>query len=131
MKNIRILLIEDDGDDIDLLRDAFDMNQVDCSIDVVTEGDRAIPFLNDAHTLPDVIVMDLNLPKVHGREIMSQIKSDEKLARVPLVVLTTSSSKDDMKYADTMGVHRYLIKPNTIEGFKNTVRAIVSVANLP
>jgi CheY-like chemotaxis protein len=128
MKSIGILLIEDDGDDIDLLRDAFEMNNIKCSIDVITEGDRAIPYLHDAHVLPDVIVMDLNLPKVHGREIMSQIKSDDRLATVPLVVLTTSSSRDDMQFADAMGVHRYLIKPNTIEGFKKTVRTIVSVA---
>ena len=130
MKNLRILLIEDDGDDIDLLRDAFDMNNIDCTIEVVSEGDRALPYLADAHILPDVIVMDLNLPKVHGREIMSLIKSDPRLAEIPLVVLTTSSSKDDMKFADAMGAHRFIIKPNTIEGFTNTVRSIVSAADM-
>ena len=127
MKNIKILLIEDDGDDIELLRDAFNMNNIDCTFDVITEGDRALPHLTSVHELPDVIVMDLNLPKVHGREIMSLLKSNATLAQVPLVVLTTSSSKEDIKFADAMGVHRYLTKPNTIEGFSDVVRAIVSV----
>lgn len=126
MKTIRILLIEDDGDDIDLLRDAFEMNKVNCQIDVITEGDRAIPYLKEAHTLPDVIVMDLNLPKVHGREIMTEIKSREQLAKIPLVVLTTSSLQDDIKFSMSVGVDKYITKPNSIEGFNATVKAIVN-----
>jgi CheY-like chemotaxis protein len=129
MKKIKILLIEDDGDDIDLLRDALDMNQVDCNIDVVTEGDRAMPYLKETHMLPDIIVMDLNLPKVHGREIMSQIKSHEHLSKIPLVILTTSSAQDDISFSRSMGVSQYLTKPNTIEGFNDTVKTIVRVAN--
>jgi CheY-like chemotaxis protein len=125
MNKIKILLIEDDGDDIDLLREAFAMNNVNCQIDVVTEGDKAMPYLDEAHELPDVIVMDLNLPKLHGREIMKEIKSREQLSAVPLVVLTTSSMQDDIDFAYSMGVNQYITKPNTIEGFNSTVHAIV------
>lgn len=125
MNKIKILLIEDDGDDIELLREAFEMNNVDCHIDVVTEGDKAMPYLDDAHDLPDIIVMDLNLPKLHGREIMRELKSREKLSAIPLVVLTTSSMQDDMDFAYSMGVNQYITKPNTIEGFNSTVQAIV------
>jgi CheY-like chemotaxis protein len=129
MKKIKILLIEDDGDDIELLREAFDMNQVNCHIDVVTEGDRAIPFLETAHELPDVIVMDLNLPKLHGREILAQIKASDSLATIPLVVLTTSSSQDDVKFSYAMGAKQYITKPNTIDGFNSTVKTIVSASS--
>jgi DNA-binding response OmpR family regulator len=129
MRKLKILLIEDDTDDVDLLRDALDMNQVDCTIDVVTEGDRAMPYLKETHTLPDIIVMDLNLPKVHGREILSQIKANNNLSKIPLVVLTTSSAQDDLNFSRSMGVSQYLTKPNTIQGFNDAVRAIVRVAN--
>lgn len=129
MKKIKILLIEDDGDDIELLREAFDMNNVNCHIDVVTEGDRAMPFLENAHELPDVIVMDLNLPKLHGREILAQIKNSGSLSKIPVVVLTTSSLQDDIKFSYSMGANQYITKPNTIEGFNLTVQKIISVSN--
>jgi CheY-like chemotaxis protein len=128
MKKIRILLIEDDVDDIDLLREAFDMNNVDYQLDIVTEGDKAIPFLESTHELPDVIVMDLNLPKLHGREILSKINASSHLSSIPLVVLTTSSLQDDIKFSYSMGARQYITKPNTIDGFNLTVKAIVSVS---
>jgi CheY-like chemotaxis protein len=130
MNKIKILLIEDDGDDIELLREAFDMNNIDCHIDVVMEGDKAIPFLENAHDLPDIIVMDLNLPKLHGREILAQIRASHTLAAIPLVVLTTSSSQDDMKFSYAMGAKQYITKPNTIDGFNTTVKTIISVCDL-
>jgi DNA-binding response OmpR family regulator len=131
MKKINILLIEDDGDDIELLREAFEMNNINCHIDVITEGDLAMPFLKDAHTLPDVIVMDLNLPKLHGKEILLQLKGSKELAGIPLVVLTTSSLQDDINFSYSMGAQKYITKPNTIEGFNSTVRSIVNTAKQP
>jgi CheY-like chemotaxis protein len=126
MKKVKILLIEDDGDDIDLLRDAFSMNNVSCHFEVVTEGDQAIPFLEKTHELPDVIVMDLNLPKLHGREILTQIKSSKNLSNIPVVVLTTSSLQDDIKFSYDMGAKQFITKPNSIEGFNTTVQTIIS-----
>lgn len=127
MKKIKILLIEDDGDDIDLLKEAFDMNKINYHMDVVMEGDKAIPFLENILELPDVIVMDLNLPKLHGREILIQIKNSDEFSAVPLVVLTTSSLQDDIKFSYSMGANQYITKPNTIEGFNSTVQTIVSI----
>src|SRR4051812_24625973 len=116
MKKLKILLIEDDADDIELLKDTFDINNIDCNLDVVMEGDKAIPFLESASELPDIIVMDLNLPKLHGREILAQIKASDKLAQIPLAVLTTSSLQDDINFAYSMGANKYITKPNTLEG---------------
>jgi CheY-like chemotaxis protein len=129
MKEIRILLIEDDMDDIELLKDAFEQNNVNCKIDVVTEGDKAIPFLEKTPQPPDVIVMDFNLPKLHGKEILSQIRSSADFANIPLMVLTTSAAPDDMRYAFSMGAKKFVTKPNTMEGFNNTVEAIVSMVS--
>jgi CheY-like chemotaxis protein len=128
MKKIDILLIEDDGDDIELLREAFDLNNIDYNIHIVTEGDKAIPFLESAHTLPDVIVMDLNLPKLHGREILTKISSSKSLSVIPIVVLTTSSLQDDIKFSYSKGAKQYITKPNTMDGFNAAVQTIVSVS---
>jgi len=124
---IRILLIEDDDDDIGLLRDALEQNAVNCKIDLIMEGDKAIPFLENNQPLPDIIVMDFNLPKLHGREILLQISASEKLSAIPLMVLTTSASQDDMRYAFSMGANKFITKPNTMQGFNSTVEAIISL----
>jgi CheY-like chemotaxis protein len=129
MKKIKILLIEDDSDDIELLRETFDMNNVNYHMDVVKEGDLAIPFLQEAHELPDVIVMDLNLPKLHGREILTQIKASKTLSAIPVVVLTTSSMQDDINFSYSMGARKYITKPNTVDGFISTVNTIVSATD--
>jgi CheY-like chemotaxis protein len=126
MGKIRILLIEDDADDVELLKDALEQNSIDCRIDVVTEGDKALPYL-ESNDLPDIIVMDFNLPKLHGREILSLIRSSETLSGIPLMVLTTSASQDDMRYAFSMGADKFVTKPNTIQGFNTTVQAIISL----
>lgn len=127
MGKIRILLIEDDADDIELLKDALKQNEVDFNIDVITEGDKALPYLEKQAELPDVIVMDFNLPKLHGREILVQIRASKNLSTIPLMVLTTSASQDDMRYAFSMGANKFITKPNTMQGFNSTVEAIVSL----
>lgn len=116
-------------DDIELLKDAFEQNNVNCKIDVVTEGDKAIPFLEKTPDKPHVIVMDFNLPKLHGREILLQIRSSRQFADIPLMVLTTSAAADDMRYAFSMGAKKFVTKPNTMEGFNSTVEAILSMVS--
>jgi DNA-binding response OmpR family regulator len=124
---IRILLIEDDDDDIELLRDALQLNAVNCKIDEIREGDKAIPFLENSQRLPDVIVLDFNLPKLHGREILSLIRASKTLNAIPVMVLTTSTSPDDIQYALSMGANKFVTKPNTMQGFSSTVEAIISL----
>jgi CheY-like chemotaxis protein len=131
MEKIKILLIEDDADDIELLKDALEQNAVNCHIDVVMEGDKAIPWLEKSSSLPDVIVMDFNLPRLHGREILLQIRDSKNFSSIPLLVLTTSASQDDMQYAFSMGANKFITKPNTMQGFNMTVEAIVSLIPAP
>lgn len=127
MKKIRILLIEDDADDVQLLQEALQDNNVDCTVDVVMEGDRALPYLKGAATLPDIIVMDFNLPKLHGREILTLIRSDKNFIHIPVIVLTTSASPHDIKFSVEHGADKFITKPSSIQGFNETVQMITEV----
>jgi DNA-binding response OmpR family regulator len=128
MGKIRILLVEDDIDDVQLLQEALVENHIDCEIEVIMEGDRVIPHLSTAESLPDIIVMDFNLPKLHGKEILVLIRSEEAFKSIPLIVLTTSASPHDVKFAHDNGANKFITKPSTIQGFNSAVETIVSMA---
>ena len=124
---IKILLIEDDEDDVDLLKETLDAGKIPNEIDVIGDGNEAVEFLASCTSCPDVIVLDYNLPKVHGREILKEIKSRALLNPIPVIVLTTSSSKEDIEYAYKMGASKFLIKPVTMEQMKLTANTIAEV----
>ncbi len=123
-KNLNILLIEDDNDDIELLQDALRDNHVDFRMQVIKDGGEVAAYLEKKQDIPDIIVMDLNLPKVHGRDILKSIRASDGFGHVPIIILTTSSSKSDMDYTYKEGASRYLIKPTTSQGFKDVVQTI-------
>ena len=125
---LNILLIEDDQDDIDLMQDALRDNGIDFTIVVIKQGDKAIPYLESCKKFPDVILLDLNLPKIHGREILDSIKSSHTYKNIPVVILTTSSAKEDIEYCVKAGANSFITKPYTVDGFRETVAAIVEVA---
>ena len=125
------MLIEDDADDIELLEEALKSNAVNYTITSIKEGDKVEPHLTSGSKIPDIIVLDFNLPKLHGREILSLIKSSEKYGKVPLVVLTTSASKEDISYASQMGANHYITKPTSILDFDKTIAIIVETATVP
>ncbi len=127
-KPIDILLIEDDIDDVDLLKDALNENNVDYQMQVIMEGDKVFKYLQATQTLPGIIVMDLNLPKTDGKEILQEIKRSTPLTAIPIVVLTTSSSKEDIDYCNKLGISKFITKPATIEGWNRTINSIVAVA---
>jgi CheY-like chemotaxis protein len=128
-KALDILLIEDDIDDVDLLKDALLENEVNYQMQVIMEGDKVFTYLQTLENLPEIIVMDLNLPKADGKEILQEIKSSSALIKIPIVVLTTSSSKDDIDYCNKMGINKFITKPATIEGWNSTINSIIHVAN--
>ena len=127
-EGIQIFLIEDDADDIELLEVSLKDNKVDYSMDVVMEGDKVQDYLRNCKKLPHIIVMDFNLPRVHGREIIKQIKSNVEFRNIPLLVLTTSTAKEDIEYSYKMGADSFITKPTTIQGFNATVGTIVQLA---
>lgn len=127
-KALDILLVEDDIDDVDLLKDALQENNVHYQMEVIMEGDKVFNYLQTLDTLPEIIVMDLNLPKTGGKEILQEIKSFYPLTQIPIVVLTTSSSKEDIDFCTRMGISKFITKPATIDGWNATIHSIVHVA---
>jgi DNA-binding response OmpR family regulator len=125
---LRIFLIEDDMDDIELLQESLKDNNISYTMNVVREGDKVSSYLRECTVLPHVIVMDFNLPKVHGKDILKTIKSFDGFKEIPLLVLTTSTAKEDIDYSYKMGANKYLTKPSSIKGFNETVAAIVELA---
>ncbi|MCQ6551969.1 response regulator [Streptomyces sp. C10-9-1] len=137
---IEVLLVEDDPGDELMTREAFEDNKIRNTLHVVRDGQEALEFLfrkggyADAPR-PDLILLDLNLPKYDGRQVLERIKSDEDLAMIPVVVLTTSSAEEDILRSYKLHANAYVTKPVDLEQFIAAVRQIddffVSVVRLP
>lgn len=128
--DIQILLIEDDQDDVDLFRYALSKDNVAYRLNVIMEGDQVAPYLDGSEPLPDVIVMDLNLPKVHGRDVIRQIKAADRFSPIPLLVLTTSSSREDRAFCLAMGADDFITKPTDLNAFKAIIATLTELASV-
>jgi two-component system response regulator len=128
---IEILLVEDSPSDVDLTREALEDTKVHNNLSVVGDGVEALAFLRregpyaDAPH-PDLILLDLNLPKKGGREVLSEIKSDPILRRIPVVVLTTSEAEQDVVESYNLHANCYVRKPVDLDAFIQVVRSIDS-----
>jgi CheY-like chemotaxis protein len=139
-KVIDVLLVEDDPGDVLMTREAFEDNKVANRLQVVADGVSALAFLRkegehaDAPT-PDLVLLDLNLPRMDGREVLEAMKSDEKLRSIPVVVLTTSEAEEDVVRSYSLHANAYVTKPVDFERFIEVVRQIdeffVEVVRLP
>jgi CheY-like chemotaxis protein len=125
---LNILLVEDDQDDVELMQDALRDNDIDFTMNVVKQGDKVIPYLQACKNFPNVILLDLNLPKMHGREILSRIKLSEEFKHIPVAILTTSSSQSEKEFCLSAGATHFLTKPSTVEGFNKTIQTILKIA---
>jgi DNA-binding response OmpR family regulator len=125
---LKLLLIEDDIDDVDLLKEAFSDNNITYEMQVIMEGDRVSPYLANPDSIPSIIIMDLNLPKTDGKEILMEIKSSDAFKNLPLIVFSTSSSKEDVQYAYSLGANKFITKPTTIAGWNETIEIIIDIA---
>ncbi len=125
---MKILLIEDDLDDIELLQEALATRHVAFTMETIRDGAEAITFIRNSQECPDLIILDLNLPKVHGREIILQINSMDLFKSTPLLILTTSSAQEDINYAYANGADKYLLKPTDIQMINEMVDTIVTLA---
>ena len=137
---ISVLLIEDDPGDVVLIREAFEHNKVHNALNVVSDGVEALEFLRNegAHAdapRPDLILLDLNLPRMDGREVLAQIKGDAELRTIPVVVLTTSAAEEDIVRSYDLHANAYVTKPVDFQRFIEVVRQIddffVTVVRLP
>ncbi|WP_432986194.1 response regulator [Dactylosporangium sp. CA-233914] len=137
---IEVLLVEDDPGDVLMTQEAFEEHKVRNKLNVVQDGEEALAYLRregrfaDA-TRPDLVLLDLNLPRVDGREVLQVIKEDQDLRRIPVVVLTTSQADEDILRSYSLHANAYVTKPVDFDSFIAVVRQIdeffVSVVKLP
>jgi CheY-like chemotaxis protein len=137
---IEVLLVEDDPGDVLMTQEAFAEHKVRNKLNVVSDGEEALAYLrregrHAEATRPDLILLDLNLPRIDGREVLQVIKNDEDLRRIPVVVLTTSQADEDILRSYSLHANAYVTKPVDFDRFIAVVRQIddffVSVVKLP
>ena len=137
---IKILLVEDNPGDVRLIVEVLKENKVLNNLHVVEDGVEAMAFLRregkyaDAPR-PDIILLDLNLPKKDGREVLAEIKTDENLKRIPVVILTMSKAEEDILKAYDLYANCYITKPVDLEQFITVVKSIedfwLTIVKLP
>ncbi|MGQ0632625.1 MAG: response regulator [Sporichthyaceae bacterium] len=137
---IEILLVEDDPGDVLLTREALKDNRVANNLTVVNDGAEAMAYLRKegeyaGAPTPDLVLLDLNLPRKDGREVLAEIKGDETLSHIPVVVLTTSAAEADVMGSYRLHASAYVTKPVDLDQFIDVVRQIdhffVAIVTLP
>jgi two-component system, chemotaxis family, response regulator Rcp1 len=126
---IQILLVEDDPDDVLLMSEVLRETRISSGVHVAMDGEEAMEFLHregqfaDA-PVPDLVLLDLNLPKKDGRQVLSEIKADPDLRRIPVIVLTTSAAEQDVLHAYDQHVNAYVRKPVGYSALLEVARSI-------
>jgi len=139
-KPVEILLVEDNPGDVDLAKAALEDSKVRNALHVVNDGEEAMTFLRqrgkhkDAPR-PDLVLLDLNLPKKDGREVLNEIKSDPDLMRIPVVILTISKDEEDILKSYNLHANCFITKPIDLSQFVKVVKAIedfwLTIVKLP
>jgi len=137
---IEVLLIEDDPGDVLITREAFEHYKIHNTLRVARDGQEGLDYLyqrgsHKGATRPDLILLDLNLPKYDGHQLLEKIKSDPELCHIPVIVLTTSAAEEDILRSYRLHANAYVTKPVGFEQFMNVIRQIdeffVQVVCLP
>jgi CheY-like chemotaxis protein len=137
---LNVLLVEDDPGDVLITREALSAGKILHNLYVVENGEAAIEFLQQEGEYadsprPDLVFLDLNLPRLDGREVLARIKANDALRRIPVVVLTTSDAEEDVLRSYDLHANAYVTKPVDFDAFMKVVRQIdeffVSVVRLP
>ncbi|MET8277758.1 response regulator [Micromonospora sp. NPDC005174] len=126
---VRILVVDDDPGDVLMIEEALADSDVEKIIDVVSDGEEAMEFLraegrHSEARRPDMILLDLNMPRMDGRQVLGAVKQDEDLRTIPIVVLTTSNADTDIVGSYTLQANAYVTKPIDLDDFNDVVRRI-------
>ena len=139
-KPIEILLVEDNPGDADLAKEALDSSKVRNRLFIVDDGVKAMEFLRKEGEYkgvpkPDLILLDLNLPRMDGRQVLAEVKKDKELRMIPIVILTTSSAEEDILRSYNLHANCYITKPIDLNQFMKVVRTIedfwLTIVRLP
>jgi len=130
---VEVLLVEDNPGDVRLTQEALKDGRVLVNLSVAADGVEAMEFLrrrgsHAGKARPDLILLDLNLPRKNGREVLEEIKADDDLRRIPVIVMTTSKAEQDIYKAYNLNANCYVTKPVDLDEFLNVVRSIAFLA---
>jgi CheY-like chemotaxis protein len=138
MKSINILLVEDNEGDILLTTEAFEESKIVNEINVIRNGEEAIRYfeaLNNKDPHPDLVLLDINLPKKSGHEVLMYVKSHEKFKHIPVIMLTTSSSEKDILLCYNNYVNCYITKPIDVSDFMKAISKVedfwINIVTIP
>jgi CheY-like chemotaxis protein len=128
-RTIHVLMVEDDPGDVLLTKETLKESKLSIDMVVVDDGEKALQYLRQQGPYgkaprPDLVILDLNLPKVDGHEVLRQVKAEEALRTIPIVVVTTSDAEADIQRTYGLGANCYVTKPIGLEQFAKVVRAI-------
>lgn len=129
MRNVDILLVEDNAADVRLTQEVLRKSRVACNLHVARDGEQAMRLLrrqddHQEHPTPDLILLDLNLPLKDGRQVLAELKRDDNLCSIPVVVLTTSRAEGDISTCYALHANSYIVKPVDLSEFEKVVADI-------
>lgn len=128
LRSLRILLVDDSPSDVRLIREAMKEAPIPVQVTVARDGIEAMEFLQQARLgmamRPDLVLLDLNLPRKNGREVLAEIKGSPELRQIPVIIMTSSRSDDDIEQAYSLNANCYITKPSDLEEYVNVVRSI-------
>lgn len=140
MNTVQILMVEDNPGDIELTRQALKQGKLLNDLHIVEDGEAALDFLYQRKSFtdavrPDLILLDLNLPKISGRDVLKQVKQNKQLASIPIIVLSSSEDADDIKETYSLNANSFVTKPVKVEDFIAVVNSIeqfwIEIVKLP
>ncbi len=132
LKEAHILLVEDNKMDVALTLDAFRENRLNNIVQVARDGEEALQYIlgegeykdREKYPLPNIILLDLNMPKIGGLEVLKKVKATQGIKRIPVVILTSSKDEGDRIMSYDLGANSYLVKPVSFEGFVEVVKKV-------
>src|SRR5581483_2726933 len=128
MRSLKILLVEDSPSDVRLIREALKETPLPVQISVARDGVEAMEHLHRAELgsvgRPDLILLDLNLPRKNGREVLAEVKASPQLRQIPVLVMTSSRADEDISQAYSLNANCYITKPGDLQEYVNVIRAI-------
>ena len=123
---IHIVLVDDDEDDIAFFKLALNDQAIATHLTTLTDGDQVMPYLLDTKQQPDLLLLDLNLPKLHGRQVLMQVKNSPVSREIPIFMLTTSSAQEDIDFCLTVGAKQFLTKPTSLAALRKMVSDLLA-----